>query len=150
MNRRLYFVLPDVETARRVERDLLLARIEESRMHFVGPRDADPQDLPAASNIQKSDMTHGMFVGSIAGAVTGALTGALLGFALFKNPKWIGIPTNAGAMLLLGAFGTALGLWISGVLIGSSTPNVHLKEFEENFERREIVLMLDIPKNRVD
>ena len=53
-------------------------------------------------------------------------------------------------MLLLGAFGTALGLWISGVLIGSSTPNVHLKEFEENFERREIVLMLDIPKNRVD
>ena len=96
MNRRLYFVLPDVETARRVERDLLLARIEESRMHFVGPRDADPQDLPAASNIQKSDMTHGMFVGSIAGAVTGALTGALLGFALFKNPKWIGIrPTPA-------------------------------------------------------
>ena len=110
-------------------------------MHFSGPRDVDLQDLPVASNIQKSDMTHGMFVDSIAGALTGAL---------FKNPEWVGFPINAGAMLLLGAFGAALGLWISVVLIGSSMPNVHLKKFEENFERREIVLMLDIPKDRVN
>ena len=45
MNRRLYFILPDVKTALKVEQDLLLARIEESRMHFLAKRGTDLQTL---------------------------------------------------------------------------------------------------------
>lgn len=45
MNRRLYFVLPDVEIAQAVEKDMLLARIEDGRMHFLGKRGTDLKDL---------------------------------------------------------------------------------------------------------
>ncbi len=61
MNRRLYFILPDVEISRKVEDDLLLARITEHQMHFLGKRGTDMQDLPEASQIQKTDIIHGFF-----------------------------------------------------------------------------------------
>ncbi|MEE2982412.1 MAG: DUF1269 domain-containing protein [Pseudomonadota bacterium] len=146
MNRRMYFVLPDVETAQQVEHDLLLARIEERRMHFLGRRGTDLKDLPEPSNAQKSDLRHGMYVGLVAGVVTGAI----LGTGLYAYPDLIGIPVNPGAILLLAAFGAVLGVFVSGPLIGSSTPNVHLKEFDKDFEQGRIVLILDIPKDRVD
>ena len=59
MNRRLYFILPDVEISRKVEDDLLLARITEYQMHFLGKRGTDMQDLPEESQIQKTDIIHG-------------------------------------------------------------------------------------------
>ncbi|MCH8977176.1 MAG: hypothetical protein IH909_06080, partial [Proteobacteria bacterium] len=46
MNRRLYFVLPDVDTSLLVERDLLLAKVNDSLMHFMGKRGTDLKDLP--------------------------------------------------------------------------------------------------------
>ncbi len=36
MRRRLYFLVPDVKRAREMFRDLLLARIEERHIHFLG------------------------------------------------------------------------------------------------------------------
>jgi len=38
MERRLYFILPDVDISRQIEDDLLLARIHEEKMHFLGKR----------------------------------------------------------------------------------------------------------------
>jgi hypothetical protein len=52
MNRRLYFVLPDVDIALEVERDLLLARVNDSLMHFMGKRGTDMKDLPEATALQ--------------------------------------------------------------------------------------------------
>lgn len=46
MNRRLYFVLPDVQSAERTMDDLLLARIEARR-------DLDLGKLPEATFLQK-------------------------------------------------------------------------------------------------
>ena len=38
MRRRLYYVMPDLTSARRMMDDLLLARIEECHIHFLGKR----------------------------------------------------------------------------------------------------------------
>ena len=57
---------------------------------------------------------------------------------------------QAAAVLLLGGFGALFGAFTSGVLIGSSTPNVHLRQFEADFEAGRLVLILDVPKQRVD
>lgn len=146
MNRRLYFVLPDMETARRVERDLLLARVDDARMHFVGRRGTDFGDLPEATIFQKSDIRHGLFVGFI----TGSVLGGLLGVILLWYPELIGVAVNPGVILLTTGFGAAFGAATSGFLIGSSTPNVHLKPFERDFEEGRILLMLDLPKDRVE
>jgi len=146
MDRRMYFVLPDLDVAKRVEHDLLLARVDSSRMHFLGKRGADLGDLPEAGTAQKSDIRHGMYVGMCGGGTVGALLGGLL----YLRPEWLGIAVNPSAMLLLGGFGAIFGLVTSGLLIGSSTPNVHLKKFDQDFEAGRLVLILDVPKRRVD
>lgn len=146
MDRRLYFVLPDLATAQAVERDLLLARVEERRMHFVARRGTYLADLPEATLGQKSDIRHGVFVG----LVSGLLVGGAIGLLLYLRPELVGIAVHPGLIVVLAAFGAVFGIATSGFLIGSSTPNVHLKEFERDFARGRIVLMLDLPRERVD
>ena len=41
MRRRIYWLLPDLASARRTMNDLLLARIAEQHIHFVAREDAE-------------------------------------------------------------------------------------------------------------
>jgi hypothetical protein len=145
VNRRLYFVLPDVDTAQQVERDLLLAKIEDRRMHFLGKRGTDLKDLPEASLGQKTDLFHGMRVGLVAGGATGTC----VGFILYQFPNLIGVSLDVGIVAILALVGAIFGAWVSS-MIGSSTPNVRLREYEKTMEEGHILLMLDVPKERVD
>jgi len=146
MNRRLYFVLPNVDDAREVENDLLLAKISEDQMHFLGKRGTDLQDLPEATTTEKTDMWHGIKVG----LVSGALTGALIGLILYFGRNFIGMNIEPGIVLILFLVGAVFGVWVSGMLIGTSTPNVHLKEFNYDFKSGHILLMVDVAKDRVE
>jgi hypothetical protein len=145
VNRRLYFVLPDVDTAQQVERDLLLAKIEDRHMHFLGKRGTDLKDLPEASLGQKTDLFHGMRVGLVAGGATGTC----VGFILYQFPSLIGVSLDVGIAAILALVGAIFGAWVSS-MIGSSTPNVRLREYEKTMEEGHILLMLDVPKERVD
>ena len=55
MTHRLYFVLPDVASARQLADDLLLARVEDRRMHFLAKRGTELGALHEASHFQKTD-----------------------------------------------------------------------------------------------
>ena len=144
MLRRLYFLLPDVETARQVERELLLARIDDRRLHFMAKDGVDLGDLPEASVAQKSDYVHGMGVGLIAGACTGGLMG-LLSAGLYFGFAPTGIAV-AGLLVITGA---AFGVWMAG-MVGASVPNTRLTAFTEPLDRGQILLMVDVPLHRID
>ncbi len=146
MNRRLYFILPDVEISRKVEDDLLLARISEQQMHFLGKRGTNMQDLPEASQVQKTDIVHGFQVGMFAGA----LTGAIMGLTAYLMRDIIGMQMEVGIVLVLFLVGGVYGAFISGLFIGSSTPNVKLKKFQHSMDEGHILLMVDVAKDRVD
>ncbi|MCH8846682.1 MAG: DUF1269 domain-containing protein [Proteobacteria bacterium] len=146
MNRRLYFILPDVEISRKVEDDLLLARISEQQMHFLGKRGTNMQDLPEASQVQKTDIVHGFQVGMF----TGALTGAIMGLTAYLMRDIIGMQMEVGIVLVLFLVGGVYGAFISGLFIGSSTPNVKLKKFQHSMDEGHILLMVDVAKDRVD
>lgn len=146
MNRRLYFILPDVEISRKVEDDLLLARISEQQMHFLGKRGTDMQDLPEASQSQKTDIVHGFQVGMF----TGALSGAIMGLIVYLMRDIIGMQMEIGIVLVLFLVGGVYGALVSGLFIGSSTPNVKLKKFQHTMEEGHILLMVDVAKDRVD
>ncbi|HWI13598.1 MAG TPA: DUF1269 domain-containing protein, partial [Burkholderiales bacterium] len=77
MRRRLYFVLPDIESARQMLDEMLLSRIEERHIHFLAQRDTLPADLPQASPLQKSDAIHGAWTGIMVGGACGVLAGVL-------------------------------------------------------------------------
>lgn len=58
MRRRLYWVLPDLTSARRVVDDMLLDRIEERHLHFVARDGADMPGLHPANVFQRSDLVR--------------------------------------------------------------------------------------------
>jgi hypothetical protein len=146
MSRRLYFILPDVETSRKVEQELLLARIEDKRMHFLAKRGTDMKDLPEATHLQKTDLLRGIYVGLFAGALTGLLGGLYIYF----TPDTVGMQVQPFVIFICAVVAAIIGAWISGPLIGGSTPNARLKEYQQELHDGHILLIIDVPSKRVD
>lgn len=146
MSRRLYFVLSDVETARRVEKELLLSRIEEKCMHFLGKRGTDMKDLPEATALQKTDLFRGLYIGFF----VGILTGLLAGLYIYFNPDSVGMQIPPYVIFVCAATGAVIGAWISGPLIGSSTPNARLATYQQSMQAGHILLIIDVPTKRAD
>ncbi len=146
MSRRLYFVLPDVETSRKIGQDLLLARMEERRMHFLGKRGLDMKDLPEASAAQKTDLFRGIYIGLFAGALTGLVSGLYIYF----DPEAVGMQVPPYVIFICAVVGAVIGAWISGPLIGGSAPNKRLRSYDKFLQNGQVVLIIDVPSNRVD
>lgn len=144
MRRRMYFLLPDLRSAKKVEEDLLLARIEERHMHFLAKRGTDLGDLPEASVAQKTDFVHGLKIGLIAGGGLGLVVGLI---AMFTFDA--GLMASFGIFLGLFVLGSVFGVFASG-LVAASAPNTMLKPFEQAIEDGNILLMVDVPKERVE
>jgi hypothetical protein len=142
MRRRLYFVLPDVESARGMFNEMLLARLEQRHVHFLARRGALPPDLPEANVLQKTDVVHGAETGLVIGGGTGVIAGILL--VLF--------PPHGGTLQLVTILITALlgalfGAWMAS-LAGTMVPNSMLKRFHADIERGKVLMMVDVPLSR--
>ena len=144
MRRRLYYVMPDLPSARRMMDDLLLARIEERHIHFLGKRGTSMDGLHEANVLQKSDIVHGAQLGTTMGAVVGCVAGALL----IWFPPAAGIP-QVLAVVVATAAGAAFGAWTSS-MAGASVPNSRLKCFASAIDEGKILLMVDVREHRVE
>ena len=144
MSRRMYFLLPDVPMAKTVVNELLLQRIAEKQIHVLAKNGTPMEDLPEASLLQKSDFIHGVEQGIAVGGVTGILAGLT---ALAFPPA--GLIFGGGAVLATSLFGAGVGAWISG-MIATDVPNTKLTEFESAIEAGQILMMVDVPKDKVE
>ena len=144
--RRLYFLIPTVDSAKTIVDELLLARVEQRHMHIAA---ADHHaltvaNLPEANLLQESD-----FVPAVErGLAIGGATGILAGIAAVALPG-VGLVLGGGAILGIGLAGAGLGAWASG-MIGISAPSTRLTEFEDAIKEGSLLMMVDIPKTRVD
>jgi hypothetical protein len=141
--RRIYFLLPNIERARQVVDELLLARIEEHHIHVLAREGTPMENLPEASFLQRSDfvpaLERGLAVGGGAGLVAGLV-------AVTFPPA--GMVLGGGALLGIALAGAGMGAWISS-MIGMDVPNRQLKAFTDAIERGEILMLVDVPKARV-
>ena len=144
MRLRMYVTLPDVQSARRLANDLLLARVEDRHMHFLARRGTDLGELHEASYIHKTDTIHAAFVGLVLGGALGTLLGAIL-----VNYPPGGLAVNLVAVLIAAVVGAGLGMWISS-MVGLQVPNSHLKQFDADLRDGKILLMLDVPATRYE
>jgi len=144
MHRRIYWLLPDLTSARRTMDDMLLARIHEQQMHFVAREDADMTGLHAANILQTSDVVRAAQMG----LVIGGAVGAVLGIAAAVFFPVVGTEPQWGIAAVLAVVGAGFGAWSSS-MIGVSTPSSRLKRFEAAIEQGQILLMLDVPRSRV-
>ena len=111
MRRRMYFLLPDVPTARQVVDELLLARIDDRHMHVLAKEGTTMEDLPQATLLQKSDFVHGVEQGLAVGGVTGVLAGLV---AVTFPPA--GLVLGGGAVLATALAGAGMGAWVSSMI----------------------------------
>lgn len=139
MRRRLYFVLPDVDSARGMLNEMLLARIEIRHIRFLGRRGQLPEDLPEANFLQKTDFVHGAQLGLGVGGVAGILFGLLL---VWFPPE--GLKLQMVTVLIAALLGAVFGVWVSS-MAASSVPNSRLQRFQAQIEQGKILMMVDVP-----
>lgn len=144
MRRRLYFLLPDVESARRTADDLLLARVEDRHMHFLGRRGTALDELHEAGYLIKTDLVHGAGVGLGLGALGGAILGALIVFYPIE-----GTEPHPLAFFIAVLVGALLGAWVAS-MVGASVPNSRLARFQREIEAGKVLMMVDVPYAAVE
>lgn len=143
MRRRLYFLLPDAGIAHKIVNELLLVRIEASHMHVVAREGTPLGDLPEANILQKTDLIEATERGVAVGGATGALAGLL---AVSFPPA--GVILGGGMIAAAMLAGAGFGAWVSG-MIGVNLPNRELKIYEEAVHTGSVLMMVDVPKDRV-
>ena len=143
MRRRLYFVLPNLQSAETIERELLLAKVNDPHIHFLAKDGINMGRLHIANLLQRSDLLHGIGIGLVAGGITGAIAGIALSF----NPQ-MGEAIGMGGILVLAVVCAMIGSWVSG-MIAVSIPNTRLRRFQPAIDRGEILLMVDVPVRRI-
>jgi hypothetical protein len=143
MRRRLYFVVPDVATTHKIVNELLLARIDEGHMHVVAREGTPLGDIPEANVLQKTDLIEATERGLAVGGVTGALAGLL---AVTFPPA--GVILGGGMVAASMLAGAGFGAWVSG-MIGINLPNRELKAYENAIKSGAVLMMVDVPKERV-
>ena len=145
MRKRIYWLLPNVASARRTMDDMLLARIDERHMHFVGREDIKLSGLRAANILQTSDVVRAAQVGALIGAVLGSAAGIVVSWYL----PVAGEPPQGVWVVVLAMVGLAFGTWVSS-MIGVSTPSQRLRRFAQAIQQGQILLMVDVPQGRVE
>ncbi len=126
--------------------ELLLARIDEKHIHIIAKDESllDKAHLPEATLMEKSD-----FIPAIErGVAVGGATGLLAGLVAVTFPP-AGLVLGGGALLGITLAGAGFGAWVSG-MIGVSVHNSRLQEFEQAVESGEMLMIIDVPKARVD
>jgi hypothetical protein len=144
MRRRLYFLVPDLDSAKRTADDLLLARVEDRHMRFLARRGTDLGELHEAGYLEKTDLVHGAGVGLLAGGAVGMVVGALV---LAYPPE--GMRPELVSVLIGMMIGGALGAWMAS-MAAAAVPNSRLKQFAAEIDGGGILLMVDVPHRRVE
>lgn len=141
--RRIYFLVPNIEITKKIVDELLLARIEERHIHVLAKRGTPLEDLPEATFLQKTDFLPALEQGVALGGATGLLAG-LVAIAL---PT--GLVLGGGALFAITLAGAGVGGLMSS-MVGSSIGNRRIEQFQEAMEKGEFLLMIDVPRDRVE
>jgi len=144
MKRRLYFLLPSLQTCRKVYEELLLSHVPERNIHILAKDEAALGDMPKAGLFQTSDIVHGTQLGFIIGGFTGALLGSLA-----ATTGWIVPGLEVWSVISITVGGAFVGSWASS-MVAINIPNSRLKNFQHAISEGQILFMIDVPVKRVD
>jgi hypothetical protein len=139
--RRIYFLAPDIKTTHKIVEELHREGFDDRDIHILAKRDTPLEDLPEATMLQKSDFVpaveRGIVLGGTAGLLAGVVGLAYAGFVIAGGPLF-------GVIMAGATIGS-----LAGGLTGMSAGNSRLKQFEEAIEKGELLVLLDIPADRI-
>jgi hypothetical protein len=137
-------MLPDVESCRVVVEELGKEGVTDQDMHAVAGLGVDLEGLPQAGLMQKTEFAHGLEAGIGVGGVAGFLGGLL---AVTFPPA--GLVLGGGALLAGALAGAGFGALVAS-LVAKDMPSHELEKFEAGIAEGGILLLVDVPRNRVD
>ena len=140
--RRIYFLTPNLDTTHKIVDELRAQGIEDRHIHVLAKRDTPLGDLPEASVFQKTDFIAAMERGAALGGTTGLIAG-LIGL------RFAGFAIAGGPLLGILAYGATIGTIMSG-LAGLQVGNSKVKKYEDAIENGELLVMVDIAKERIE
>jgi hypothetical protein len=139
MNRRLYFLFPDVAHAQRAVGELKDLGIDPAQLHALARPDRPLDPLPAATPAQRQDRAARLerlaWTGNL--VLFGVALAAFVALGLAGQWALAGL----AAFIMLASF-------YAGYRF-TRLPNVHLQEFREALRHGEVLLMVDVPLARV-
>lgn len=147
MKRRLYFLLPGINSANLMMDDLLLARINADSIHFLASADTPLGDLPEATISERSDLIEGWEIGMGLGALLGLVLGLI---ALLVPTWWYTMPLPAVTTLVIC---TLVGILVGGLmtaLVATTIPNVQLRQFQGPIAKGQVLMIVLAPFHRVN
>lgn len=144
MSRRLYFLVPDAVMCKAIVEELRSLGIKESHTHVIASHSVPLEGLHEASILQTTEFKHGIEEGIGVGGVAGLLGGLL---AVTFPPA--GLVLGGGALVASTLAGAGLGGLVSA-LISKDIPNRQLTAFQGAIAAGQLLLMVDVPKQRVE
>jgi uncharacterized membrane protein YeaQ/YmgE (transglycosylase-associated protein family) len=140
--RRIYVVLPSVESCRAVVKELEESGLSDHRIHVIGSVAYDLGGLPTANVLLRSEVAHGIEWGLGLGALAGLIGGWLV--VNFPPP---GVVVEVADWLypVLGIGGAVFGGIVSA-LLAKGIPSHKLAAFERAISEGQLLVMVDVPK----
>jgi hypothetical protein len=144
--RRIYVMLPSVESCRSVVNELEESGLSDHRIHVVGSLAYDLGGLPTANVLQRSEVAHGIEWGIGLGALAG-----LIGAWLVVNfpPPGVVVQVSHWLYPVLGIGGAVFGGIVSA-LLAKGIPSHKLAAFQRAIGEGQLLVMVDVPKPWVD
>jgi hypothetical protein len=102
------------------------------------------EELPEASHWQKSDVVPALQRAVPIGGATGLLCGLA---AIFLAPHLV--VAGGGVLLATSLAGVGIGAYLGG-MVGLNVENTRHKAFHDAIERGELLVIVDVPRGRVE
>jgi hypothetical protein len=145
MQRKVYFMLPDVEHCKQLVTELKNVGLTEHDIHVMARDDIPLEGLHRASALQQTELAHGLELGTGVGSVAGMLGGLLV--VVFPPA---GVILGGGAVVLATTLAGASFCAIVSALIARDIPNHELVAFQSSIIEGQILLMLNIAPKQVN
>lgn len=140
MKRRLYFLFPYEHQAKRVVDELLASGTETRNIHALAREGTKLPSLPPATLRQKHDLSHRLEHWLWNGNLTLFFI-ALIGLFITVPQGMVGWPFVLVAIMAA--------TFVIGLLFTVKVPNTHVNDLHSALAHGEVLLMVDVPKNRV-
>ncbi len=140
--KRLCFLSPDIQRAQAVVRDLKNDGFAEKHIYAIARSDVPLATLPD-SGPDDDDFLPAFERGVALGGATGLLGGLL---AVAFPPA--GFVVGGAGVLLIGLMGASLGGLLTG-MAGAAFPSSRLEAFRKDIEAGKILIMVDVPVERI-
>lgn len=151
MQRKLEFILPDIAAANQAADKMLLARIDDSCIHFLAKPNTDLGLLKPASTTEKtnvvSDAARGIFIGAFVGLLGGAYV-LLFPPWMTASPLWY-TSSHWSVVLAITMLTGALAATIGAALIGVNLFNTDLNRFKDRINQGAILMIVRVPFYKV-